>query len=86
VTLDDETALRIANEAVRRSGGSRFVHGNPRHPFARNANRRFEIDGHDVIVRFSESSAPAVVEVGGYVFEIQPEGLLKLFGPKRSTQ
>jgi hypothetical protein len=81
MALNEREALRIADEAVRRSGGSRYVHGNPRHPFARNANRKYEIDGHQVLVRFSESSAPAVVEVGGYVFEIRPEGLIKLFGP-----
>jgi hypothetical protein len=81
MALDEQEALRVADEAVRRSGGSRYVHGNPRHPFARNANRKYEIDGHQVLVRFSESSAPAVVEVGGFVFEIRPAGLLKLFGP-----
>jgi hypothetical protein len=81
MTLDESTALRVSTEAVRRAGGSRFVHGNPRHPFARNANRRFQIEGHQVLVRFSESSAPAVVEVDAYVFEIRPEGLIKLFGP-----
>lgn len=79
--LDEETAVRIAEEAVDRAGGSRYVHGNPRHPFSLNANREYEIEGHTVLVRFGESSSPAIVEVGTYVFEIQPEGLLKLFGP-----
>lgn len=81
MTLDERTALRIAETAVERAGGSRRVHGNPRHPFARNANRSFEIEGYAVLLRYGEISSPAVVEVGGYVFEIQPEGLIKLFGP-----
>lgn len=81
MTLDEATAVRIAEDVVDQAGGSRRVHGNPRHPFARNANRTFEIDGHRVLLRYGEISSPAVVEVGGYVFEVQPEGLVKLFGP-----
>jgi hypothetical protein len=81
MTLTNDEALRIADEAVRRSGGARFVYNNPRHPFARNATRHYEIDGQKVTVRIGESSAPAIVEIGAFVFEIQPEGLVKLFGP-----
>lgn len=81
MTLDDEAALRIAQEAVDMAGGARHVHGNPRHPFARNATREMEIDGHTVLIRYGEASGPAVVEVEEYVFDIRPEGLIKLFGP-----
>lgn len=82
MTLDDESARRIAETAVDRVGGARYVYGNPRHPFARNATREVEVEGQQVTIRFSEASSPAVVEVGEYVFDIRPEGLIKLFGPK----
>ncbi len=81
MTLDDETALRLAQEAVDLAGGARHVHGNPRHPFARNATRQVELEGHAVLIRYGEASGPAVVEIGDYVFDIRPEGLIKLFGP-----
>ncbi|TVR70368.1 MAG: hypothetical protein EA415_12975 [Sphaerobacteraceae bacterium] len=83
MTLTDAQALAIAEEAVEQAGGARQVYMNPRHPFAPNSTKRYEIDGHQVTVRIGESSAPAIVEVGPYVFEIQPEGLMKLFGPDR---
>ncbi len=83
MTLTDAQALAIAEEAVEQAGGARQVYMNPRHPFAPNSTKRYEIDGHKVTVRIGESSAPAIVEVGPYVFEIQPEGLMKLFGPDR---
>jgi len=81
VTLDDETALRLAEEAVEMAGGARHVHGNPRHPFALNANSEVELEGHQILIRYGEASGPAVVEIDGYVFDIRPEGLIKLFGP-----
>ncbi len=81
MTIDDETALRLAQEAVDLAGGARHVHGNPRHPFARNANKQMELEGHKLLIRFGEASGPAVVEIEGYVFDIRPEGLIKLFGP-----
>jgi hypothetical protein len=81
MAITEHEAHRIADEAVERAGGARQVHGNPRHPFAPNAVKSYEIEGHKVTVRIGESSAPAIVEVGPYVYEIQPEGLLKLFGP-----
>lgn len=80
VSLSEQHAREIAEEAVERAGGARQVHGNPRHPFAPNATRTYEIDGHSVTVRIGESSAPAIVEIGQFVYEIQPEGLIKLFG------
>lgn len=81
MTIDEETALRLADQAVDQVGGSRYVYNNPRHPFARNAVRSFEIEGYRVVVRFGEISSPAIVEVEGWVFEIQEEGLVTLFGP-----
>lgn len=82
MTLTDDEAMAIAERAVDEAGGARQVYMNPRHPFAPNSTKRYEIDGHQVTVRIGESSAPAIVEVGEYVYEIQPEGLVKLFGPK----
>jgi hypothetical protein len=81
MTLTSSQALAIAEQAVDQAGGARHVYMNPRHPFAPNSTKKYDIDGHQVTVRIGESSAPAIVEVGAYVFEIQPEGLVKLFGP-----
>lgn len=79
--LDEVTALRLVLEAVDRLGGPRMIYGNPRHPFARNANRELEIEGYPVTIRYSEISSPAVAEVDGYVFEIREDEVFKLFGP-----
>ena len=81
MSLSEAEARSIAEQAVERAGGAEQVYKNPRHPFAPNANRTYEIDGHKVKVRIGESSAPAIVEIGRFVYEIQPEGLTKLFGP-----
>ncbi|GBD17315.1 hypothetical protein HRbin26_02235 [bacterium HR26] len=81
MAIDEETALRLAGQAVDRAGGSRYVYNNPRHPFAHNAVRTFEIEGYQVVVRFGEISSPAIVEVEGWVFEVREEGLVTLFGP-----
>jgi hypothetical protein len=75
VPIDEATALRIAQEAVDRSGG------NPRHPFSLSSTREYEIEGYTILICFSEVTSPAVVEVADYVFEILPEGLVKLFCP-----
>ncbi|MEX2425710.1 MAG: hypothetical protein WD401_03010 [Thermomicrobiaceae bacterium] len=79
--LSEQQARKIAEEAVEQAGGSRQIYGNPRHPYARNATRTYEIQGRRVVLRIGESSAPAIVEVETFVYEIQPEGLMKLFGP-----
>ena len=79
--LDEATAQRIAQEAVDRAGGNRQIHGSPRHPFSLSSTQEFEVDGRSVLIRYSEVSSPAVVEVGPYVFEILPDELVKLFGP-----
>lgn len=80
--LDEATALRLVMEAVERAGGTRSIHGNPRHPFAMNATREYEIEGHTVLIRYSEASSPAVAEIGDYVFEIRADEVIKLFGPR----
>ncbi len=81
MSLNEAQARAIAEQAVEQAGGAEHVYKNPRHPFAPNANKTFEIDGYKVKVRIGESSAPAIVEIGPFVYEIQPEGLMKLFGP-----
>lgn len=81
MSLDEATALRLVLEAVDRLGGARLIHASPRHPFARNATREIEVEGHTVTVRYSEISSPAVAEIDGYVFEIREDEVFKLFGP-----
>lgn len=81
MSLDEETATRLVLEAIERAGGSRYIHGNPRHPFARNASREFEVEGQTVLIRYGEISSPAVAEIDGYVFEIREDEVFKLFGP-----
>ncbi len=83
MAIDEATALRLAGQAVDQAGGSRYVYNSPRHPFALDAVRAFEIEGYRVVVRFGEISSPAIVEVEGWVFEIQEDGLVTLFGPPR---
>lgn len=82
--MDAATATRLVELAVEEAGGSRQVHGNPRHPFALNPTRVVEVEGETVLIRFGEASSPAIAELGDYVFEIRAEGLTLLFGPKRS--
>ena len=85
--LNEDQALGLANEAVERAGGTRRIYRNPRHPFALNPTSDYEIDGHNVEIRWGEISSPAVVTVGGYVFQINEEDLeLLIRPPKPRTQ
>ena len=79
--LDDDTALRLVLEAVDQAGGSRRIWSNPRHPFAMNATRTVEVEGHTVLIRYGEATSPAIAEIDGYVFEIREDEVFKLFGP-----
>jgi hypothetical protein len=77
-------ATRLAGEAVDLAGGARMIYRNPRQPFSQNARKVFEIDGYPIEVRWGEISSPAIVTVGGYVFEIHDEGIELLVRPPRS--
>jgi hypothetical protein len=79
--LTEHAALALAEEAVARAGGARMVYRNPRHPFSPHPTNTFEIDGHKIEVRWGEISSPAIVSVGGYVFEIHEEELELLVRP-----
>ncbi|MBX5444184.1 hypothetical protein [Sphaerobacter sp.] len=81
VVLDEATAYRLVTEAIERVGGTRRIHGNPRHPFSFDATREVEVQGYTVLIRYGEISSPAVAEVEGYVFEILADEVVKLFGP-----
>ena len=81
--LTEERAMAIAIEAVDRAGGTREVYRNPRHSFARDAKQDFVIEGVDVELRHGEISSPAIVTVGGWVFEIHEESLDLLVRPPR---
>lgn len=81
MVLDEETAHRLVLEAIEQVGGTRRIHGNPRHPFALDATREVEVEGQRVLIRYGEISSPAVAEVAGYVFEIRADEVVKLFGP-----
>jgi hypothetical protein len=81
--LTEDEALGLATEAVERAGGTRRIYRNPRHPFALNPTSDYEIEGHEVEIRWGEISSPAVVSVGGYVFQINEEELELLIRPPK---
>jgi hypothetical protein len=75
--------MELAAEAVELAGGTRSIYRNPRHPFALQPSTDFEIDGYTVEVRHGEISSPAIVSVGGYVFEIHEEAIDLLIRPPK---
>lgn len=81
MVLDEATAYRIVMEAIERAAGTRRIHGSPRHPFAFDATREMEVEGHQVLIRYGEIASPAIAELEGYVFEIREDEVIKLFGP-----
>jgi len=68
---------------VERAGGSRFVVGNPRHPFALKSTNEEDVDGHEVVIHFSEISSPAIAVVEGWVFEIRETEYVLLSRPRK---
>jgi hypothetical protein len=83
IRISEERAHELANQAVERAGGSRSIYRNPRHPFTLHPSTNYEIEGHKVEVRHGEISSPAIVSVGGYVFEIHEEGIDLLVRPPK---
>jgi hypothetical protein len=81
--LTEERATQLAWQAVEEAGGTRSVYRNPRHPFALQASTTYEIDGVQVEVRHGEISSPAIVTVGGYVFEIHETDIDLLIRPPK---
>ena len=81
--IGEERATDLAERAVELAGGARMIYRNPRHPFSFYPTKMFAVEGHDVEVRWGEISSPAVVSVGGYVFEILEEGIELLIRPPR---
>jgi hypothetical protein len=84
--LTEERATELAWEAVERAGGTRSIYRNPRHPFSLQQSTDYVIDGFDVSVRHGEISSPAIVTVGGYVFEIHEEEIDLLIRPPKRRE
>jgi hypothetical protein len=82
-TLTEERATELAWQAVEEAGGTRSIYRNPRHPFSLQQSTDFVIDGYEVAVRHGEISSPAIVTVGGYVFEIHEEEIDLLIRPPK---
>lgn len=81
--LEEDAALRMVEVAVERVGGTRYIVGSPRHPFALKSTREEEVDGHEVVIHFSEISAPAIAVVEGWVFEIREDEFVVLSRPRK---
>ncbi|MGH2558091.1 MAG: protein-L-isoaspartate o-methyltransferase 1 [Thermomicrobiales bacterium] len=81
--LTEERATRLAWQGVEEAGGTRNIYRNPRHPFALQPSTMLEIDGVQVEVRHGEISSPAIVTVGGYVFEIHETDIDLLIRPPK---
>ena len=81
--LSEADATRLAWQAVELAGGTRMVYRSPRQAFSAKGREAFAIDGHTIEVRWGEISSPAIVTVGGYVFEILDEGIALLVRPPR---
>ncbi len=81
--LSEEQARRLIEAAVERVGGPRFVVGSPRHPFALNSADEEEVEGHTVIIHYSEISSPALAEVEGWIFEVREDEYLLMQRPRR---
>jgi hypothetical protein len=82
-SLTEAEATRLAHDAVDLAGGARMIYRNPRQPFSANARKVFDLEGHQIEVRWGEISSPAIVTAGGYVFEIGEEGIELLVRPPK---
>ncbi|HEY7034167.1 MAG TPA: protein-L-isoaspartate o-methyltransferase 1 [Thermomicrobiales bacterium] len=81
--MTEDQARELAERAVEEAGGTRAIYGNPRHPFALQPATNYEFDGHRVELRHGEISSPAIVSVGGWVFEIHEEEIELLIRPPK---
>ena len=60
-----------------------MIYRNPRYAFSLQSVTTYQIEGQAVELRHGEISSPAVVTVGGYVFEIVETGIELLLRPPR---
>jgi hypothetical protein len=81
--ISEEQATAIAREAVERAGGTRQIYRNPKYAFSLQQASEFEIDGVPVELRHGEISAPAIVTVAGWVFEIHDDDIELLIRPPK---
>jgi hypothetical protein len=81
--LSETEATRLAHEAVDLAGGARMIYRSPRQAFSPDGRREIVVEGHPVDVRWGEISSPAIVTVGGYVFEIQDGWIELLIRPPK---
>ena len=81
--ISEERALELAWMAVERAGGSRAVYRNPKYAYSLQQTTDFEVDGIRIELRHGEISAPAIVTVAGWVFEIHDEDIELLIRPPR---
>jgi hypothetical protein len=81
--LSEAEATRLAQQAVDLAGGARMIYRNPRQPFSLHARKVFDIEGRPIEVRWGEISSPAIVTAGGYVFEINDDGIELLARPPK---
>ena len=81
--ISEEQATAIAREAVERAGGTRQIYRNPKYAFSLQQTSEFEIDGVPVELRHGEISAPAIVTVAGWVFEIHDDDIELLIRPPK---
>lgn len=84
--MDEARATELARRAVDLAGGARMVYRNPRQAFSVGATKVFAVDGESVEVRWGEISSPAVVTAGGFVFEINDEGIELLIRAPRPRE
>ena len=84
--LTEEEATALAAQAVDQAGGAQMIYRNPRHPFSFHRAAVYDVGGHRAEVQWGEISSPAIVTVGGYVFEIGETGIELLIRPPRSQE
>ena len=79
--ISEERATELAWLAVERAGGTRAIYRNPKYAFSLQQTADFEVDGIRIELRHGEISAPAIVTVAGWVFEIHDEDIDLLMRP-----
>jgi hypothetical protein len=81
--ISEERATELAWLAVERAGGTREVYRNPKYAYSLQQTTDFEVDGIRIELRHGEISAPAIVTVAGWVFEIHDEDIELLMRPPK---
>lgn len=81
--ISEEQATAIAREVVERAGGTRQIYRNPKYAFSLQQVADYEVDGITAELRHGEISAPAIVTVAGWVFEIHDDDIELLMRPPK---